>query len=401
MAGPTPVSALIHAATMVTAGVYLVCRLSFLYAEAEIASTVVAWVGALTAFFAATVATAQTDIKKVLAWSTMSQLGYMFVAAGCGAFAAAMFHVVMHAFFKALLFLAAGAVLLAVHHEQDMTRLGGLGKRLPRTRLVMLIGIFAIVGVPGFAGFFSKDEIVLAAYTSHVAGRTYLLGIAMVTAALTAFYMFRMYFLVFRGESRVPSAIRSRMQEPGNTVLVPLYILAGLSLTGGYMGLPQFWGDMLLPSGISSDSLGNFLSTVVVTSSHDVPRANAWALIVLATAALSIGWLGAWLVCVRSPAFARRIAERTSTLIGWLRAGLNVDAAYRVVFVRPLQLIARRVMADAVERRAIDGALVEGAARGVQALASGLLRHAQSGFAQAYLFFTVAGAAALLIYMVG
>ena len=400
-AGPTPVSALIHTAAMVTAGVYMVCRLSFLYAEASLASAVIAWTGAVTAIFAATIAMAQNDIKKVLAYSTMSQLGYMFLAVGCGAYTAAMFHLVTHAFFNALLFLGIGAVLLSVHHEQDLMRLGGLGKRLPKTRLVMLIGVLSIAGMPGLSGFFSRDEIVLAAYASDLAGHHYLLGIALITTALTSFYMFRLYFLTFRGDSHVAPAIRSRMQEPGNGVLIPLYILAGLSMMAGYMGLPQFYGDMLLPADVSSDSLGNFLASVVVTTGYDVPRANESALVVLAIAAFFGGFLLAWLSYVRMTALAARFAERTSSIAGLLRNRYYIDEAYGFLVVRPLFFLSERVLARFIEERVIDGALVQGSARAVRAFASELLRPTQSGFAQAYLFFMVAGVAAMLVYLVG
>ena len=401
MAGPTPVSALIHAATMVTAGIYMVCRLSFLYAEAPLASGVMAWTGAITALVAATIAMAQNDIKKVLAYSTMSQLGYMFLAVGCGAYTAAMFHLVTHAFFKALLFLGAGAVLLAVHHEQDMTRLGGLGKRLPKTRLMMLIGVLSIAGMPGFSGFFSKDEIVLAAYTSNVVGRHYLLGIALITSALTSFYMFRLYFLTFRGDSKVASSIRSRMQEPGSSVLVPLYVLAGLSMMAGYMGLPQFWGDMMLPPEVSSDSLGNFLASVVVTTPHSVPRANAWALVVLAVSASVGGFLLAWLAYVRLTKLAARFAEKMTSIVAFLRHSYYIDEFYDFVVVRPFLFVSDRIVARVIEARVVDGTFVEGAGRAVRGLAHEVLRPTQSGLTQAYFFFMIAGVAAMLVYLVG
>ena len=401
MAGPTPVSALIHAATMVTAGVYLVARMSFLYAEAELASTVIAWVGASTAVYAALAAVAQTDLKKVLAYSTLSQLGYMFLAAGAGAFTAAMFHVVTHAFFKALLFLGAGSVLLAVHHQQDMTKLGGLGKRLPKTRLAMLIGVLALAGMPGFSGFFSKDEIVAAVYASHLPGRRYLLGMALGTAFVTSFYAFRMYFLVFRGESRVESRIRSTMHEPGDSVMFPLYALAALSILGGYVGLPQFWGDMMLPPEVHSDSLGNFLASVVVRAQHDIPRAQSWALVVVATAAFAGGLVAAWLVYVRAPSWIVAFQARTLSLQAFARGGFGVDALYARALVAPLRVVADRVLFRGVDALLIDRVAVEGVARAVRGIASGVLRHAQSGLVQTYLFFLVAGSVAIALFLVG
>ena len=205
MAGPTPVSALIHAATMVTAGVYMVCRLSFIYTLAPGALATVAWVGGLTAVFAATIAICQKDIKKVLAYSTISQLGYMFLAAGVASYSAAIFHLMTHAFFKALLFLAAGSVILGMHHEQNTDRMGGLWTRMPWTHVTFLFGVLAIVGLPGFSGFFSKDEILLGASLAHdVPGHSVLWGLGVLTAGLTSFYMFRLYFRTFVGESRAP-----------------------------------------------------------------------------------------------------------------------------------------------------------------------------------------------------
>ncbi|MEN8182170.1 MAG: NADH-quinone oxidoreductase subunit L, partial [Myxococcota bacterium] len=261
MAGPTPVSALIHAATMVTAGVYMVCRMSFLYDVAPGASAVVAWTGVLTALFAATMAIAQTDIKKVLAYSTVSQLGFMFIAAGCGGYAAAVFHLGTHAFFKALLFLGAGAVILAMHHEQDTDRMGGLRSRIPRTWAVFLVGVVAISGFPPLSGFFSKDEILATAYTAHVPGHVWIYRIALFTAALTSFYMFRLYFRTFEGECRASAEVQTRIHEPPTTVLRPLYVLAFFSVLAGFFGLPQIYGDML---GVKdSNSLAHFLTPVV------------------------------------------------------------------------------------------------------------------------------------------
>src|SRR5690606_16364434 len=200
--------------------------------------------GAITALFAATIAIAQTDIKKVLAYSTVSQLGYMFLAAGCGGYSAAIFHVGTHAFFKALLFLGAGAVILAMHHEQDTDRMGGLRRRLPWTHFVFLVGVLAIAGFPPLSGFFSKDEVLLSAWFAHeIPGHRVLWAIGLVTAAITAFYMFRLHFRTFAGTSRVDPELEPRVHEPASTVMVPLYVLAFLSAFGGLAGLPQVYGD--------------------------------------------------------------------------------------------------------------------------------------------------------------
>jgi len=237
MEGPTPVSALIHAATMVTAGVYMVARSGPIYAHAPRAMMTVALVGALTAFFAATIALVQNDIKRVLAYSTVSQLGYMFLACGVGAFAAGVFHVFTHAFFKALLFLGAGSLIHALSGEQDLRRMGGLRAKLPWTHRTMLVGCVAIAGIPPLAGFFSKDEILWSAYRVGGYGRTvWAIGIA--TAALTAFYMFRLYSLAFRGNFRGPEEALYQVHEGPATMRVPLVVLAAGSIVAGLFGVP-------------------------------------------------------------------------------------------------------------------------------------------------------------------
>src|ERR1700737_1943654 len=240
MEGPTPVSALIHAATMVTAGVYVVARSHILFTHSETASVVVAIVGCATAFFAATIGLVQTDIKKVLAYSTVSQLGYMFLACGVGAFSAGIFHLMTHAFFKALLFLAAGSVIHAMGGEQDMNRMGGLSKKIRWTYLTMLTATLAIAGFPPLAGFFSKDSILLNAYQSEQGGRI-LYAFGLLTALLTSFYMFRLIFLTFHGKPRFDEH-KVHVHESPKSMLVPLMILAVLSIIGGWMAAPEFVG---------------------------------------------------------------------------------------------------------------------------------------------------------------
>ncbi|MFM7720549.1 MAG: NADH-quinone oxidoreductase subunit L, partial [Sediminibacterium sp.] len=232
MAGPTPVSALIHAATMVTAGIYMITRTNIFYTHSEIAQTVVAIIGISTALLAATIAIKQNDIKKVLAYSTVSQLGYMFLGLGVGAYSGAVFHVITHAFFKALLFLAAGSVIHAMHHEQDIRKMGGLKSKLPITHLTFLIGCIAIAGVPPFSGFFSKDEILAAAYAKNPI--YWFLGL--IGAAMTAFYMFRLYATTFLGQFRGTEAQASHLHESPVSMTIPLIILAVLSAVGGAMG---------------------------------------------------------------------------------------------------------------------------------------------------------------------
>jgi len=244
MAGPTPVSALIHAATMVTAGVYMVARFSFIYAEVAVAGTVIAWIGILTALLAAIFGMFQRDIKKILAYSTVSQLGYMFAGVGLAAYSAGIFHVFTHAFFKALLFLGAGSVILALHHQQDIWKMGGLKGKLPITYWTMLIGAFALAGCPPFSGFFSKDEILFSALASGHRG-IWLVGV--LVAGMTAYYTFRMIFVVFHGSPRDSHAFDHAKESPG-VMTVPLLLLAVGSLLAGFLNLPALFGGNQLVS---------------------------------------------------------------------------------------------------------------------------------------------------------
>ncbi|HJU12691.1 MAG TPA: NADH-quinone oxidoreductase subunit L, partial [Candidatus Binataceae bacterium] len=254
MVGPTPVSALIHAATMVTAGVYMIARLNFLYVLSPQAMMVVAAIGALTSFFAATIAIVQPDIKRVLAYSTISQIGYMMLGVGVGAFAAGIFHLMTHAFFKSLLFLCAGSVIHALDGEQDMNRMGGLRHQMPITWVTMLIAGLAISGIPPFAGFFSKDLILAYAYSS---GQLWLWALGIVTVGLTAVYMFRLLFMTFHGESRVDAARAHHIHEAPPVMTIPLMVLALFSIIGGWVGLPEglWWGN----------AFGRFLAPIAPT----------------------------------------------------------------------------------------------------------------------------------------
>jgi NADH-quinone oxidoreductase subunit L len=397
MAGPTPVSALIHAATMVTAGVYMVCRMGFLYDVAPGAAAVVAWTGTLTAFFAATMAIAQTDIKKVLAYSTVSQLGFMFMAAGCGGYAAAVFHLGTHAFFKALLFLGAGAVILALHHEQDTDRMGGLRRMIPRTWAVFLVGVIAISGVPPLSGFFSKDEVLATVYSAHVPGHLWLYRVGVFTAALTAFYMFRLYFRTFEGECRASAEVRAGIHEPASTVLRPLYVLAFFSAVAGFFGLPQVYGDIL---GVKdSNSLAHFLEPVVGHHDFpdDAPLLSAAGLAVLAS---GTGAALAWLLYLRFPQAPASLGRAFAGLHRLVERKYYVDEIYDALIIRPTVRFSEAVLYRRIDAGVIDGALVNGAARGVRFLAADVLRHLQSGFAQAYLFVMLLGTLVILGYLV-
>jgi NADH-quinone oxidoreductase subunit L len=369
MEGPTPVSALIHAATMVTAGVYMVCRLSGLYIASPTASSVVAWVGAATAVFAATIALVQNDIKRVLAYSTISQIGYMFIGCGVGAYAAGMFHLMTHAFFKSLLFLAAGSVIHALGGEQDMRRMGGLRKRLPVTFPVFLVGAMAISGVPFLSGFFSKDAILTSAFAG---GHRALYALGLAAAVLTALYMFRLIYMTFYGELKVPLASGQRVHEPPRTMTVPLVILAVFSALAGFVGLPVFFGAR-------ANVFGRFLEGVLGRAAHDLGPSTEALLILSATVAALLGIGLAFMFYRRSPEIPARLARRFPRTYRLLVGKYYVDEAYDAVVVRPLVRGSEQVY-EHFDLKVIDGALNGSAAsagvagKRLNVLQSGLLR---------------------------
>jgi len=369
MEGPTPVSALIHAATMVTAGVYMVCRLNGLYAASPAAASVVAWVGAVTAVYAATMALVQHDIKRVLAYSTISQIGYMFLGCGVGAYAAGMFHLLTHAFFKSLLFLAAGSVIHALDGEQDMRRMGGLRERLPVTFPVFLVGALAISGIPLLSGFFSKDAILTGAFAGGHYG-VYALGLA--AAVLTAFYMFRLVYVAFYGPERTPLAPGASIHESPRPMTVPLVILAVLSAVAGLVGLPVLFGER-------ANVLGRFLESTFAAAAHHPARSTEIVLILAATAAALLGLGLAFLFYRRSPAIPARLAGRFPGVHRLLLGKYYVDEAYDAVIVRPLVRGAEAVY-ERFDLKIVDGALNGSAAaaslagKGLNVLQSGLVR---------------------------
>ena len=391
MAGPTPVSALIHAATMVTAGAYMIARLHFLFVLAPGTLSLIATIGAATAFFAATVALTQNDIKRVLAYSTVSQLGYMFVALGVGAFSAAIFHLFTHAFFKACLFLGSGSVIHALDGEQDMRKMGGLKAYLPTTYWTYVIATLAIAGAPFTAGFFSKDSILWQAYSSPL-GSTELWFIGWVTAGLTAFYMFRQLFLVFHGECRVDEHVKAHIHESPAVMTVPLVILAIGSIFAGWVGAPDYlwgsrWDQWLQP---------------IFGGVHEAAHGSQSDEINLMLLTLALSGLGL-LIAFVSYCRPSKLPDRFASLAGGgpYRLLFNkyyIDELYDVVIVRPFTTCSRW-LAQVFDPGVIDG-LVNGIAKGARGF-SLIWREAQTGNVQHYLAGFLAGTLALLAYFLG
>jgi NADH-quinone oxidoreductase subunit L len=412
MEGPTPVSALIHAATMVTAGVYMVARLHVLFSFSGTALIVVAVVGAVTAVYAATMGLVQNDIKRVLAYSTISQIGYMFIGLGVGAFSAGIFHLMTHAFFKSLLFLAAGSVIHALAGEQDMRRMGGLKNRIPGTYSVFLVGALAIAGIPGLSGFFSKDEILTAAFAS---GHYVIWAAGLAGAGLTAFYIFRLIFLTFYGEARWADKTGHGPHESPRVMLLPLRVLAFLAIVGGYLGLPLVLGG--------GGWFARFLERSAGSREAHLSSGTEVLLMILsaAVAAAAIGI--AYVVYIkRRGEPARRLAERFRSLYRVVSRKYYVDEAYRVLFVGGA-LAAGRISAwidehvidglvngTAAAARKLsrvsilfDGGVVDGAVNGVGrlhlAVSSGLKR-LQTGFVYNYALAVVLGVVLILALVV-
>jgi NADH-quinone oxidoreductase subunit L len=403
MEGPTPVSALIHAATMVTAGVYMVARMNPLFSRAPVAMLLVAIVGAVTAFYSATIGIVQTDIKKVLAYSTVSQLGYMFLACGVGAYAAGIFHLVTHAFFKGLLFLAAGSVIHAMGGEQDMTKMGGLRKKIPVTYWTMMIATLAIAGIPGFAGFFSKDEILEAAKSGPHANLTlWLLGVA--GAALTSFYMFRLVFLTFFGKPRFDEH-KVHVHESPKNMTVPLMILAFCSIFGGWFAAPKLVGgidyfDRFLQPVFSAYAPA--AQTAVGTPAEAAANPAMELLHSLTGLPVIVGVLGlllAWWLYIRRPETPKRLAQSVRGLYTLVLNKYYVDEIYAALIVRPLLWISTHVFWRGVDEGAIDG-VVNGSARVARA-SGGQLRQLQSGNARSYAAWMIVGAVGFAVLLLG
>jgi NADH-quinone oxidoreductase subunit L len=406
MEGPTPVSALIHAATMVTAGVYMVARSHVIFERAPMTLTVVAIIGTLTALFAATIGIAQTDIKKVLAYSTVSQLGYMFMACGVGAFSAGIFHLMTHAFFKGLLFLAAGSVIHGVGGEQDMRKMGGLRQYMPVTFVTMGIATLAIAGIPPFAGFWSKDEILWQAFgTSWV---YWLIGV--ITAFITSFYMFRLMYMTFGGE------YRGSASDPGHSahghaahghdahghghgdphespwvMLGPLVILAVLSVFGGFVGHGNRFEHFLAPVFQQG-------ANVIAQETSDAGKSTEYLLMVISISVAGLGWLLAWLLYSRRPQLPARIAASLGGLYQAVVHKYYVDEIYAAVFVKPLIEGSTTILWHGVDQDVID-ATVNNSATAAREV-SDAARQMQSGNLRSYAGWVAAGGAVVIAYMV-
>ncbi|MBU8933000.1 MAG: NADH-quinone oxidoreductase subunit L [candidate division Zixibacteria bacterium] len=398
MEGPTPVSALIHAATMVTAGVYMVVRTNVLFMMAPDALMVVAIIGAATAFFAATIGLAQNDIKRVLAYSTVSQLGYMFLACGVASFGAGIFHLMTHAFFKALLFLGAGSVIHAMSDEQDMRYMGGLKKHIKITYLTMLVATFAITGIPGLSGFFSKDEILWKSFSSQY-GHPIFWVVGFATAGLTAFYMFRLIYLTFHGQERIDEEKRKHLHESPKSMTVPLMILAVLSVVGGWVGIPHIFGV--------TNYFEHWLEPVIGGVSHEpVSHALAsgggdvgmeWGLMAASVALVLIAIFLARLFYKTKPELATAWQEKLSGVHQVLLNKYYIDELYGAVVVRPLVGLSEFLW-KVVDVIVIDG-LLNGSALVYEGF-SELLRRTQTGRLRSYATTFVVGVVLLLAYFV-
>jgi len=387
MEGPTPVSALIHAATMVTAGVYMVSRMNLLFTLSGVAGQVVGLVGALTAIFAATMALTQNDIKRVLAYSTISQIGYMFIGCGVGAYAAGMFHLFTHAFFKSLLFLAAGSVMHALSGELDMRKMGGLRKYLPLTYPTFLVGAIAIAGVPFLSGFFSKDAILTQAFSQ---GQYFIWALGLMGAVLTAFYMFRLVFLTFFGQERLDPHAKEHLHESPRVMTVPLVILAFFSIFAGYVGLPVVLGE-------KANLFSRFLDPVIHPGQEAHLSSGAeWLLILISVAVAICGIYIAYIFYLKSPRTPHRIVARFPKIYKLLYNKYYMDEVYNAAIVRPL-VKGSQIVYDKFDLKVIDGT-IDGTAAAT-GFAGKVLSLFQSGLVKDYALAILLGVVIFLGYL--
>lgn len=392
MEGPTPISALIHAATMVTAGIFMVARMSPLFELSTVALSVVLIIGALTAFFMALIGLVQNDIKRVVAYSTLSQLGYMTVALGASAYSVAIFHLGTHAFFKALLFLAAGSVIIAMHHEQDMRKMGGLKRYMPVTYLTAIIGSLALAGIPPFAGFFSKDAIIEAVHASQTPGATFAYFAVLSGVFITAFYSFRLVFLVFHGKPRMDEHTREHLRESPWVVTVPLVllaipsVLAGIAFVDGMVFGDYFGASLSAASGGAGEVAHGRWDGAIAMLKHGFVAAPLW----LAVA----GILSAWLCYIVFPSLPAAIAKRLSLIYDVLQRKYGFDEFYQRVFADGGRRLGEMLWRYG-DVRVIDDTLVNGTARLVGRCATAI-RRVQTGFVYHYAFVMIIGLVVLM-----
>ncbi|MGO9093456.1 MAG: NADH-quinone oxidoreductase subunit L [bacterium] len=410
MEGPTPVSSLIHAATMVTAGVYMVARCNVLYSMAPISMAVVAIIGVATAIYSASIAFCQNDIKKVLAYSTISQLGYMFLGVGVGAYSAGIFHLMTHAFFKGLLFLGAGSVMHALSGELDMRKMGALRKKIPYTFWTFFVATLAIAGIPGLSGFFSKDEILWQAFSSPH-GYWLLWAVAALAAGMTAFYMFRALFMTFFGQSRVDEHVAHHVHESPKIMTVPLMVLAALSVIGGYIGVPHILGG--------SNHIHEFLAPVLGGGAEPAKAhagialiSQAWAsggeagghgaslellMMVVSVVIALIGIGVAYLFYVKNPALPKLVAERWKRLYKLVFNKYYVDELYEILFINSLKNLGTGLW------KGFDEFVIDGTVNGIAYLIGSLsraMRKMQTGLVQNYAFSMIVGGIVLVGYYI-
>ncbi len=397
MEGPTPISALIHAATMVTAGIFMVARMSPLYEYSETALATVMIIGAITALFMGLIGIVQNDIKRVVAYSTLSQLGYMTVALGVSAYSAAVFHLMTHAFFKALLFLGAGSVIIAMHHEQDMRKMGGLRKYMPITWITSLIGSVALIGFPGTSGFFSKDSIILAVGESTIPGAGLVYWMVMAGVFITAFYSFRMYFMVFHGEERMDHHTKEHLHETPWVVTLPLIALAIPSLIiGGLTIEPMLFGEY-------------FKDSIVVHEAHDVVAKvgenyhGFWAMVQHGIFSLPFvlamsGVVLAWYIYLKNPAIATAAKDKFTFIYNLLDKKYWVDELYVKIFSDGSRGLGKSLWKGG-DAALIDGLIINGSAR-VVGWVAGVVRHIQTGMLYHYAFVMILGLVGLLYLFV-
>src|SRR5262245_5836987 len=391
MEGPTPVSALIHAATMVTAGVFMVARLSPLFELAPTAQAVVVFFGATTAFFAATVGLVQNDIKRIVAYSTCSQLGYMFVAMGVGAYSVGMFHLFTHAFFKALLFLGSGSVIMAMHHEQDIQKMGGLKDKIPFTYAMMVIGTLALTGFPLTAGYFSKDAIIEAAYASHNPFAVYAFALTVVAAALTSFYSWRLILVTFHGRPHDRHHYDTAHESPP-VILIPLAFLAAGAILSGYPFKELFAGHGV--EAFFRDSLKFGPNNHILHDMHEVP----YGIAMVPTLMMALGFLVSWHFYIRKPSLPAELARQHEPLYKFLLNKWYIDELYDIIFVRPTLWLGRLLWKQG-DGRIIDGLGPDGVSARVLDVTRNVMRM-QTGYLYHYAFAMLIGVAALITWFI-